>query len=63
MGREYPAVTHAQIGPVERCAPEMLDQIEVDHRIHHRHVYLLPVAGALAPDEGHRDGRCLDVTA
>ena len=64
LGRIGPAMAgqHARIAGVlrprgERRLPQVVDDVERDHRLQHRHVHDLPLAGPFAPDQSGGDGR------
>lgn len=42
IGHQRPLVAEASLRLVERARPEVLDEVEREHRLEHRHLHLLP---------------------
>ena len=57
MRRQHARVTQTFFRFVQRAVPQMLDEHEVQHRFHHRHMHFLALAGALPMEQRHADHR------
>jgi len=62
LGRERPAmrgehtrITEALFRLRQHAVPEMIDQVEGDHRLQHWNMHLLPFVGALTMEQCHAD--------
>src|SRR6516225_3785757 len=63
MRRQHPRIAEPLFGFGEDAVPEMVDEVEGDHRLEHRNMDFLPFAGALAVKQRHADRRGENIAA
>ena len=63
MRGHHARIPHAFLRLAQAGVLHVLDQDEVEHRLHHRHMDLLALAGALAVEQRHADHRGQHMTA
>lgn len=63
MRRQHPRIAEPLFRLGEDAVPQMVDEVEGDHRLQHRHMHLLTFSGALAMEQRHANGRGENIAA